>query len=102
MGRARSANGGRGELHTGFRKKNLRERDHLEHPGVDGSIILKFIFRKWNGGGDMGWIDLAQNRDRGWAFVYGITTLGFQIQRGISGQSENLLAFLEGLCSMYS
>jgi len=27
---------------------------------VDGRIILKWIFKKW----DMDWIDLAQNRDR--------------------------------------
>jgi hypothetical protein len=24
------------------------ERDHLEDTGVDGSIILKWIFRKWD------------------------------------------------------
>jgi hypothetical protein len=26
---------------------NMRERDHLGYPGVDGRIILKCIFRKW-------------------------------------------------------
>jgi len=29
---------------------NLRERDHLEDPGRDGMIILRWIFSKWNGG----------------------------------------------------
>jgi len=24
------------------------ERDHLENPGVDGRIILRWIFRKWD------------------------------------------------------
>jgi hypothetical protein len=28
--------------------RNLRERDHLEVPGLDGRIILRLIFRKWN------------------------------------------------------
>jgi len=31
----------------------------LEHPTVDGRIILKRIFRKWDVGG-MDWIELAQ------------------------------------------
>ena len=39
----------RGEVHTGFWWVNLRERDHLEDPGVDWSIILKWIFKQWNG-----------------------------------------------------
>ena len=27
---------------------NLRERDQLKDPGVDGRIILRWIFRKWD------------------------------------------------------
>jgi len=34
----------------------------VEDPDVDGRIILRAIFRKWEGG--MYWFDLAQNRDR--------------------------------------
>jgi len=34
--------------------------------GVDGRIVLRWIFRKWHGG--MDWIELAQNRDR-WALL---------------------------------
>jgi hypothetical protein len=40
---------------------------HLEEPGVDERIILKFIFEKWYGG--MVWIDLAKHRDMWRTFV---------------------------------
>jgi len=35
----------------------LSERDHLEDAGVCGRIILRWIFRKWDGK-SMDWIDL--------------------------------------------
>jgi len=36
---------GRAEVYTGFQWVNLSERDHLGDPGIDGRIILKWIFR---------------------------------------------------------
>jgi hypothetical protein len=41
---------GRREACTEFWWGNLRERDHWEDPGVDGRIILRWIFRKWDVG----------------------------------------------------
>jgi hypothetical protein len=38
---------GKKEVHTGFWWGDLREGDHLEDPGVDGRLILKWIFKKW-------------------------------------------------------
>ena len=43
-------------MYIGFCWGNLRERDHLGDPGIDGRIILRWIFRKW----DVGvWIGLS-------------------------------------------
>jgi hypothetical protein len=33
-------------VHAGLWWENLRESDHLKDLGVDGRIILKFIFKK--------------------------------------------------------
>ena len=35
-------------MYTGFWWRNLRERNHLEEPGVDRRIIFIWIFRKWD------------------------------------------------------
>jgi hypothetical protein len=40
----------------------------MEDPGIDEMIILRWIFRKWDGGA-MDWIDLAYNRERWRALV---------------------------------
>jgi hypothetical protein len=48
MGGECSANGERREAYTGFWWENLREGDHLGDPGVDGRIILRWIFGKWD------------------------------------------------------
>jgi hypothetical protein len=52
---------------------NLRVKDHLGEPGVDGRIILRWVFRKWDEG--VKWIDLAEDMD-GWpAFVNTVMNL---------------------------
>jgi hypothetical protein len=64
-----------GEVHRGFRWGNTRERVHLGNLGVDGRIILRWIFRKWGRGWSMGCIVLAQNRGRWRDFVNAVTNL---------------------------
>jgi hypothetical protein len=41
---------GSAEVDTRFLWGDLREGDYLEDAGVDGRIILKWIFKKWDGG----------------------------------------------------
>jgi hypothetical protein len=53
---------------------DLRKGDHLGDPGVDGRVILKWIFKTWDGG--MDWIELAQDRDRWRALVNAVINLG--------------------------
>jgi hypothetical protein len=48
-------------------------RRPLEQPGVNVRIILKCIFRKWNG--SMGYIELAQDRYRWQALVNAVMNL---------------------------
>jgi len=47
---------------TAFLWGDVRDRDHLEDPDVDGRTILKWTFKKSDGG--MDWIGLAQKGDR--------------------------------------
>jgi hypothetical protein len=48
---------GREKFIQGIGGERCVKTEHLEDPGVDARIILKWIFRKWDGGVD--WIDLA-------------------------------------------
>jgi hypothetical protein len=76
--------GGREVVHTGFWWGHLRERHHLEDPGLDGRIVLRWIFRTWNGGGGGGMdgIDLAQDRRRWRALLTTVMNLRGSIKCG--------------------
>jgi hypothetical protein len=54
----------------------------LEDPGVDGRIILKWIFERLGGRG-VDFIDLAQGRDRWRAVVYTVMNLRFHKMWGV-------------------
>ena len=46
---------GKGESYTEFWWGNLRERNNLGDPGIDGRIILRSVFRNWDVGVWTGW-----------------------------------------------
>jgi len=63
---------GRGGLCARFWWGSLREGDRWGDPGVDGKIILRWIFRKWDVV-CVDWIELALDRDRWRALVKEVT-----------------------------
>jgi len=44
-----------GDVYTAFGWGNLKERDLLEDLSVEGTIILRWILKKWNLGAWTGW-----------------------------------------------
>ena len=55
MGKECGTYGGRERCAQGFDGGNLRERDHWGDQDVDGRIILRWIFRKWEEVVGTGW-----------------------------------------------
>jgi hypothetical protein len=60
----------RREIHAGFWRGNLKERDHWGDPDVDGRMNRQEV-----GGGCGDWMELAQDRDNYSAVVYTIMNL---------------------------
>jgi hypothetical protein len=75
---------GRTEACIGFWWRNLRERNRWGDPGVDGRIILGWIFRKLDVGvgTGLGWLGI--DRDRWRAIVNAVMNLRVQEMRGLT------------------
>jgi hypothetical protein len=90
---------GSAEAHRGLRWGHPMEWDHMEEPGVDGRIILKWIFRKCEVAVCTGliWLRIGtvggHLQTRKWTFR-------FHKIPGFSWLVENRLVSQEGLCSM--
>jgi hypothetical protein len=52
---------------------SVRNKNHLEEPGLDEEIILKWIIRKWFG--RIYWIEVAHSRNRRWDLMIAVMIL---------------------------
>ena len=69
----------------------MRERNHLEELGVDGRIILKWIFRKCDRSLD--WTDLVQNRNRSRFLANAVKNLRVPYNAGNILTSRRMVSF---------
>ena len=58
----------------GFGRETRGKRENLEDQDVNGRIILKCMFKNWDGG-PLDWIDLTQDSDRGKALANAVMNL---------------------------
>ena len=54
---------------------DLGERKNFADPCGDGNIILKWVFKKWDGG--MDWVNRAQDKNKRQALVNEVMSVSF-------------------------
>ena len=87
---------GRGEVHVGFWWENLRESERLEYPGIDGSMILKWVFQMWDGAlTGLIWLRTGTGGRLLWTF-------GFHKMGWISWLAKKPVSFLRTLLRVVS
>jgi hypothetical protein len=86
----------RGKAHNELFWRSVRKIDSLGDQGVDGSIILKWILKKWDRGID--WIDHAQGKERWRVLSNAVMKLGFHKMLGRRIPAVGIVVFCDMHC----